>query len=441
MRTTAIAFLLCFIAIGDIAMAGEPTLEEQTAELKKQTDSLTQELAKLKDQITRDQAKQDAEAIKAKAYLDSLKDQITSQYNLGVAQAQLPFAELQGINAGVSGIDLPSGKEGTVKISAGTAGTALIRSKKPMIELLDTVANEFVNLCKTKTILVTNDQLMQAYAADFTNKRIKGEIEELKTAVAQAEKCATGTSSFRATTVLPELIAGAYSVGFAVDTINSLIKLLRTNRQLDVFGADEEAFQMLGYLLDSKPNMSVAHPVISGDKVISEADALMKELKSLGVELQKADDVLARMKKKSENAPLPPEQNQAVSLLKNEMDIAKSLFDSIHPNKKPDSFWTQVNGQLLSQDIKDKQRLIVEMKAQSIQVTESRWYTSERILATGEVQVAYRLIKSDGSLQSGIILKGSGTDKNRIDKLEELKCQWPAGNSVACPNLQKGSSK
>jgi hypothetical protein len=76
--------------------------------------------------------------------------------------------------------------------------------------------------------------------------------------------------------------------------------------------------------------------------------------------------------------------------------------------------------------IRGKLRLFLEAKAQTVQVTESRWYRSDRILATGEVQVAYRLLKADGSLEkSCIILKASKADDTRIDELSDLDWQRP----------------
>jgi hypothetical protein len=75
--------------------------------------------------------------------------------------------------------------------------------------------------------------------------------------------------------------------------------------------------------------------------------------------------------------------------------------------------------------------LFIDAKAQTIQITESRWYTSDRILATGEVQVAYRLLKADSSLErSGIILKASKSDNARIDELNDLNWERPQSSNL-----------
>lgn len=158
----------------------------------------------------------------------------------------------------------------------------------------------------------------------------------------------------------------------------------------------------------------------------------MGKLRDLATQLQVGNDTLAKIKKYSDDIAKAPAgdpikqqvvmpKDEVISLLKVEIEVATSLLDSVNPSKKPDAFWTQVNGQLLATKIKEKQRLFIEAKAQTVQVTESRWYTSDRILATGEAQVAYRLLNADGSLaQSGIILKASSTDDAQIDGLREL---------------------
>jgi hypothetical protein len=349
---------------------------------------------------------------------------------LGSAQAQRPFAELQGIKAGISGLTLPTGKEGTVKVSAGTAGTALLRSQRPMLELLDSIANALVEVCPTGAVILTEAQLGQASSAIYTLKRIGEERSVLGKAANQANPTDNRppTAAF-----LPAFAAGAYSLGFALDTINSLAKLLRTNRQLDVFGADTEAAQMIGYLLESKGKNFVANPGLPSEKATSdEADKLISELRALAVMLQTATGTMEKIKKYSEEIAKAPANDPIktqimmptdadIGALKSEIDSATSLLDGFHPSKKPDAFWAQVNGQVIATNIQGKMRLFLEVKGQTVQVTESRWYRSDRILATGEVLLAYRLIKADGSLAtSGVILKASKAEDARIDQLDDL---------------------
>lgn len=411
-------------------MAREMTTEEQIAQVKKDIDLLTQQLALLKAQTALDPAKQTQDALSAKALLDALKDQTVSQSALDLAKAQLPFADLQGIKAGLSGLTLPTGKEGTVKVAVGPAGTALLRSKGPMLELLAKIADKLAEICPQGAALVTEAQLAQVATAAFTLKRIEDQTKTLAAATKQATPKGDGIEA----AFLPALGVAAYGLGFTLDTINSLIKLLRTNRQFDIFDVDTEAIQMLGYLLEAKNKGIIAKPAIVGN-TLETADSLLEILRDLGKQLQIANDIQAKIQKYSDHISqasaddlikkvvMPTEA--IISLLKAEIGEATLLLDSLHPSKKPDAFWTQVGGQVLAKNIKDKQRLLIEAKAQVVQVTESRWYTSDRILATGEVQVAYRVLKPDGSLAaSGVVLYASNTANSRIDRLTELK--WSA---------------
>jgi len=422
----------------------EPTQDERILQLKK-------ELDELKAQAAVDSARQTRDAAAMKAMADALKDQTTSQVALGSAQAQLPFSELHGIKAGISGLTLPAGKEGTVKVSAGAAGTALLRSKRPMLRLLDKVATELIKLCSGGAALLTDERLAQANTAQFTLRRISDQATRLAQGImfvqADLQKMSEDKAAEPVRTRgletppdralapgLPAAIAGTYTLGFTLDTINSLAKLMRTNRQLDVFGTDPEASQLLGYLLESKSKTFNANPAIFDDNAMAIADSLMEKLGELGEAIIRGSALLNRIKTLSDaitrdhpndpawTARMPAEVN--LGLLKAGIDSATALLDGLHPTKKPDAFWAQVSGQQIAENIQDKLRLFLDVKAQTVQVTESRWYASDRILATGEVQVAYRLLKPDGSHEhSGVILKVSGTDDSQIDRLRPF--EWP----------------
>lgn len=383
-------------------MSAETTLVEQ------QTEQLKQEVALLTQQV---------ELLKAQSALSS-------------AQAQLPFAELEGIKAATSGLTMPAGKEGTVKVSAGTEGTALLRSKKAMLEVLDAAANDLIKICPTGAVILSEEQLGQALAAQFTLKLIADETSVLADATSKAKSILRIPIDKSATAA--SLVAGAYTAGFALDTINSLAKLLRTNRQFDVF-ADKEAIQMLGYLLEAKDKGFIVNPGLLGDKAMEEAEKLLTQLNSLATNLQMAKDTMTIIQKYSDilakapaNAQINMPTDEDINKLKVEIDNAISLLESLHPSKKSDAFWAQVKGQVLAANIQNKKRLFLEAKAQTIQITESRWYTSDRILATGEVQVAYRFVKPDGSVEkAGVILKASKSDTSRIDELTELNWYRP----------------
>lgn len=391
-------------------MPPNPTTEEKIAQLKNENELLTKQLDLLKAQTAIDIAKKNQEAEIAKARADALKDQIVAQSAFSAAQAELPFAELQGIKAGINGLTLPSGNEGTVSISAGADKTALLRSKQPMLKLLDEVANTLVAMCPNGAVLVTEAQLEQAYAATFTLKRICDEKDKLDGAIKKISPQAALLPA------LPAVSAGVYTLGFVLDTINSLSKLLRTNHQLNVFSADEEAMQMLGYLLDSKKGGFVVKPAMLDDRAIIEADKLLEVLRDLGIQIQVGNDTLERVAKLPEDQkPIAAE----ISSLKAQIDAATLLIDALHPAKKPEAFWAQVIAQVLATNIRKKQRLLIEAKAQVVQDTVSKWYwfKGDRIFVTGEVQVAYRLLNRDGSLaKAGVILNASKSDSAKIEQ-------------------------
>jgi hypothetical protein len=382
-------------------------------------------------QAALDQARQTQEADTAKAVLDALKAQVESQAALDQKQAQLPFAQLQGIKEGTSGLTLPTGKEGTVTVAAGTAGTALLRSKRPMLGLLNEIADALAVICDPDgAVVATEAQLQQAYKAKFAVKAIEDQKKRLEDAV-KAANPGRPAGPFEALAIAP-VIAGAYTAGLALNTINSFAKLLRKDRTLDVFGYDVEAVQMLGYLLESKGKGFVANPALLGEAAIAEADALMAALRDLQQQVQAAGDTLDKIKDLSglpaddprRNGLTMPDEGK-ISTLKVEKEGASALLDSLLPAKKPDDFWTQVVGQIIARNIQDRNRLLIEAKAQSVQITESRWYGSSKLLVIGEVQVAYRLLDKDGKvLKSGVMLRGSEAKGARLDELKKLA--WPA---------------
>ncbi len=342
-----------------------------------------------------------SQATTAKAVADAQAEQAKSQLALGSAQAQLPFAVLQGIKAGINGLTLPGGKEGTVTIAKGTDGTALLRSKKPLLDVLDEIAAELMKDC-TGAVLLTEAQLTESFQAQYVLARIGDETQQLTDAVSQTrpheDKAGlemTGAS----------FVAGAYTVGFVLDTLNSLGKLLRIDRKLDVFDANTEALSLLGYLLESKCKDFNANPALLGSKVVTEeADKLRIALQSLGNQVQIAQAAHDKLPKPAEGQPVPESHSQ----LKAEIERATTLRDGLDPTKKPDDFWKQVAGQVLAANTMGRKRLVLDIKAQSVQITESRWYGSDRLLAMGEVQLAYRVFHADGSLEkSGVLLRTS----------------------------------
>ncbi|QDV37402.1 hypothetical protein [Tautonia plasticadhaerens] len=430
----------------------EPTRDDRIEQLEK-------ELKELKARASLETERQTQDTLAMKAMVDALKDQAVSQYALASSQAQAPFAELQGIKEGLAGLSLPEGKEGTVKVSAGTPGAGLLRSKRPMLQLLDDVAAELIPYCQGGAVLMTKDRLAQADSAMLTLKRIDDQRKRLTDVlvIAQADldrmaeeegeeasELEGGRGLDEAgpralTPAFPAGIAGAYALGTALDTVNNLAKILRADRRLDVFGADSEAENLLVHLLEarslqSKDNPFIANPGATGEKAMTIAESLLESLGEFGEAARRAGVLLERIKGLSDSiardhpddpawqARRPPEAN--VVLLKAVIDDAASLLDGLNPTKKLDEFAALLSGKAIAEGARDKLHLFLDVKAQTIQVTESRRFSGDRILATGEVQVAYRILDSDGTpIRSGVILKASKSEDSRFDRLEILK--WP----------------
>ena len=85
-------------------MATEPTHEEQIKQMEQELD-----LLKKKTELLNQQSALDA------------------------AQAKKESAKLESIKEALSGLKFPEGKKGTIAIAAGDEKTALLRSKRPLM--------------------------------------------------------------------------------------------------------------------------------------------------------------------------------------------------------------------------------------------------------------------------------------------------------------------
>ena len=384
-------------------MPGQPIPEPPATPPNPELVKLNERLELLEAREKLALATQTQAARTARILADALKEQAASQLALGVAQAQLPFAGLQGIKAGIDGITLPTGKEGTIAIAKGAEGAALLRSKGPLLDLLDEIAGELVTLCPGGAVLVTEEQLTTSHMARYTLERIGVEQKHLLSAVETVRGGKSGRDSgFESVTA--GVIAGAYTAGLALDTLNSLGKLWRTDRKLEVYDANAEALSLLGHLIESKCSLFVVNPARLSGQLKSEADQLLQALGDLGIQIQIAKDALP---KTEEGSPVEEKHSQ----LQAAIDRASTLLEGLDPSKKPDDFWKQVTGQVLAAKMQDRKRLLLDLKAQAVQITESRWYTSDCILALGEVLLAYRVLDANDHLEkSGVLLRTSPSE-------------------------------
>jgi hypothetical protein len=416
---------------------------DQIALLKQQVDALAQQLALANAQLALNTAKQVGDEQLVTAVTEALKKQTAASSDLEAEQAKAAFASLSGIKAGISGMQLPTGKSGTVQVAAGTAGTALLRSKGPMLNLLVMVATELARQLPDGAVIVTDSQVEQAFQARFTMERLRDQTERLNMATIRATPKEAWTppalpkaipsfqepeaGAVQTKGIAAPAVATAYTAGLVLDTINNLGKLFRTDRKVDIFSADDEAAQLLGYLLEAENANFLTVPTLLNSEVSEVAKSLLTQLTNLLRSIQAATDRLKQIQKiedeEGKDAPsrvqLP--EPQLITELKGELSAASALFDSLDPSKNLDTFWAKSKGQLLSKVLRDRNRLIVEAKGQAIQITKSRWYWSDLLMTSGAVQVAYRVYKSDGSLQrAGVILKASTSEVTSLDKIADV---------------------
>ena len=412
-------------------MAPDKDHRDQVDELKKQVDLLQQQLAVITAQVSLDAAKQTQEAQTAKAVSETLKNQAAAQFALESERAKLPLAELAGVKEALAGAQLPTGRNGSITVAAGTAGTLLPQSKFGMLGLLGYVADEFVKIQPEGAVLVNAAQLDLAYRAKFTKDLISDRSQKLSKAIDFAPlpeaKPPEAQPPVAGPMVLGEVMGGAYALGLVLDTVNSFGKLLRVDRKIDIFAADEEAQQLLGYLLQSKNEKFVADPAMLSDAVHTEAQTLLNALNGLLGIVHSAEDRLARLKKieeteaaeKTSPSRLPP--SHLITDLKAQTEAARTVIDGLHPVNKPDVFWAQVKGQLIRQALAGRHRLILETKAQALQITENFWWRSDRIRFSGAVQIAYRILDPTGAVKkTGVILKSSSLGDVNFRKEQSL---------------------
>lgn len=338
---------------------------------------------------------------------------------LSSIKTQRAFSSVREIKENLDSLSVARGQEGTVTLAANTDGFALLRSKKPLLALLVEVADALTSLCaQTGAVLLTEVEREQAQSARFVARRLEELNGRLKKLVGNKPGAATASSTTRggpptlAPSVAPAAVssvfAGAQLLGLSLETLNSMARMLRTDRDIGVYDAGAEAMALLAYLLEARGKVAAAGSVAGGQLLLDEAFVLLEQL---GV-LQGLAEAAREMQ----------EQGATDALLKSALESADSLLAALNPASQPEAFWSQVKGQALASAIHDRERLLVELKAQTIQVSEKKWYRGQRIYATGEVQVAYRVFKADDSLKtSGVLLKASRMDAAQISSLEAME--------------------
>ena len=391
------------------------TIQEVSAALQAQA---TAQLNLLKAQVDLNVASETQDAQVKKRVTDALREQLEATSNLAEEKAKAPFSDLLGIKEATKEMQLPAGKQGTITVAAGTAGTALLRSNEPLLKLLNAVAEELAEQHPDGAVVVNEAQLDQAYQARFVSEQIEVQTSRLAAQTANLEPV---TEKRLTRGVVPATVAAAYTGGMLLDVISSFGKLFRVDRKMDVFSRNPDAGQILGYLLEAQDKNFNAKPEVMREEALKQAEGLVSKLAALLSAIQGASDKLAQLNEVQDEEKTNPSQTPRmadggkITLLKAELANAKSLLESLDPSKKQDDFWTQVKGLLIGVAIKGRDRLLIEVEGQAIQITESRWYRSDRLTTSGEIQVAYRLFDKEGNLRkAAVILKASPVKRRAL---------------------------
>jgi|WetSurMetagenome_2_1015567.scaffolds.fasta_scaffold24208_2 hypothetical protein len=356
-------------------------------------------------------ASDDQARIKA---LQEQLDLLNAQIAVEAAKSKLAIADLTAVKDALQGLSIPGGKEGTIRIDAGKAGAELLRGKGPLFTLLDGVAAELVRDALPPgpegVVLVTEAQLEMAYKCAWLATQIPALTAGLETAIDNARHLAAFDPTMGPKS-LAAIAAGASTVGTLVDTIADLSKLLRVDRSIAVFSADAEVVPLLGYLLEMRSPRFTIRPDAPTDSYLDQARRLQKDLDHLLAKADEAEAVYAGIKGEK-RAQLDAARLQAF------ITAAKAVAEGLDIGQKAEAFWAQVKGQALNAALEGKARLFLEAKGQALLITESRWLWSDRIIAGGEIQVAYRLCDAAGkALKSGLILRASKPEPVKLKKL------------------------
>lgn len=339
------------------------------------------------------------------------------QLALKEAENKNLLSDLTQLKKSMSSLKLPEGKKGEITITTKEDNTALLRSKRPLLEILDAIAHELTQkICPKGTVLVTENQLKNVAASKLKSNLIDGYIHYLITTLDAIQNKKMATERVMSTT---GIAMGAELVGASLDVVKQISELFRVDREIEVFENNNESIKLLQYLFESQNNDKsiVTNLEENGNKTVEEADKFWKKLTQL-------THLLDTLKNSFD-------QNNNVSHVdKDTVDTRiteiESLLEELDPVKHSDAFWKQVKGEMISSAIFEKPQLLMEVETQILQVNESRWFSGKRIFAIAEVQVLYRLLNKDGTLNtSGVILKASKPENMYLDKLKPLHWMRP----------------
>lgn len=393
--------------------ASAATPEEQLKDLQNQVAMLQQQIQLTNLQQTQASATQTA-------ILTALKTQVSAQSDLEKAMAQGDFAKLAGIKAGLDSVGAPVGKDGSITVSTGTAGALLLSLRKPMLEGLEKAATTVATAAKAKSPVYvgTDAQVQSALQASVTDMALTQAITALDVSTKAVQD------------KLPKKVTAAFfteaaAAGLVLNTLVGLEKFFRVDTAYSVFDAGDDAQQTLMSMVQQKLGAddyrnlgTVSIPVI-----LAQAKLAQESLLGLKRQYESGAAVAAEVDKLKADDPARPAQD-LVDRLKSDLVVAKAMLDALHPSLKPDGFWAYMQGLTARVSMQDANknyitRLVVSVKAQTIQVVEKRTWRSDRIFGRSDMQVEYRLVDPAGKLLgSGLSL--ATFDANAAPKAEPL---------------------
>lgn len=397
---------LALFSMGFDSQGATVTVDDQIKELQAQISLLQQQA-----QLTTLQQTQQATA--QTAVLTALKTQAAAQSDLDKATSQGQFASIAGIKAGMDLVGTPVGKDGKLTVTTGTAGALMLKLKEPMLLGLWQVADDVAKVAKKQEAnlggglyIATDAQVQSALQSTVTKEAIR------QTAVGlQADIEKINVAGFK-----PQMQAAffteAAAAGLFLNTAVGLEKFFRVDRTSTIFDSGDEANQVLQLMLQRQLQTEGVAYVNAGDVAIASVLKISKEAQDTLNGVKSIYDSASALSTEIDKLPAadPKKPAQAdIDRLKADVATTKDMLDALHPARKPDSFWTYVQGlcmnaRMLGVGDAYKARLIVNAKAQTVQIVESRTWRSDKIYGTADVQVDYRFLKPDSTLLTGELI-------------------------------------
>ncbi|HUG25165.1 S8 family peptidase [Piscinibacter sp.] len=411
----------------------EKAKDESLKELQAQL-ALLQQL--LTAQLSLQVAQQSRDAIVAKGVNDKLKELAVSRSSLVEAEAQGAFAGLQGIRKGLADLAVP-GKEGTITIQKGSDGALMLRFKQAMLTKLDEAAGRILGELKSAScefVLATRSDVEAALRSEIVLERIALHQARLEAALVKTRRQTSAPPA-----MLPAALAAVQALPVTLDVLNNVGKLFRVDQTMSVYGAGDEATSALHLFMEAHSSGQVSRVEDAHRYILKSARDLLRSLETLRQLRGQALEHLAQVQRLADDAARLPADAvrphlptpEALATLKEALAGVSGQLAALDPDTAPDAFWSQALDQAKHRQLAGKGRIEAMATAQSVQVLKKRWWWSDRLDISGEIQVDYRVVDADGSLiASGVKLLASKGRKADMDEDSE----------ASLPHIERGGA-